>query len=123
MIFMLVFDITSKNKIVCKVLKTLSRATFAGYLLSYCFDQWLYRTYVVKYTTMPDRCAHAWLIVLEVFGLSMVSGLILQGLYDLGEKGVRKITAKVREIKEMEEKEAGLLPNEPSEPSDPPQQS
>ena len=108
LIFLLLFDITTKNKKVTAVLKVLSRATFAGYLVSYCFDQVFYNHIVADYPTMEERCAHAYIIVLKVFGCAMVSGLILQGLYDLGEKGVRAIAAKVRETQALEAAQAGL---------------
>ncbi len=118
LIFLLLFDITCKNKTVTAVLKVLSRATFAGYLVSYCFDQVFYNNIVAQYPTIEDRCAHMYVVIFKVFGCAMVSGLILQGLYDLGDKAVRAIAAKVRTTSAIEAAQAGRPAAKPQQPSD-----
>lgn len=95
-IFLLLFDITIKNPRVNKILSTLSNATFAAYLISYVFDGLFYNKLVKAVPEIPARFKYAPLIVPGVFILSMLSGLILQGLYDLAASRVRKDTASIR---------------------------
>ena len=122
MLFLLMFDITCKNKGVRAVLKTLGNATFAAYLISYCFDQKFYRDLVTRipqlenHAEMPERCAHWYETVLPTFFCALVCGLILQGLYDLCDKGIRALVHRVKAVSQAEAEAAGLVPA-----GDPPQ--
>ena len=93
-LFLMLFDITSTNKAVCRITKTVSEATFACYLISYMFDTRYYLSFVGKYSTVAERCQNAYKIILAVFGSAMVCALVLQGLYSLCDKGVRRAYAK-----------------------------
>lgn len=96
MIFLLLFDITCKNKVVRFILKTVGNATFAAYLISYIFDQKTYRAFVQRipqltdHAEMPDRCRQWYTCVLPVFLKAMLCGLVLQGVYSICEKYIRK---------------------------------
>ncbi|MBQ5334579.1 MAG: acyltransferase family protein [Oscillospiraceae bacterium] len=97
MIFLLLFDITCKNKYVRYILKTLGNATFAAYLISYIFDQKTYRAFVQRipqltdHAEMPERCRQWYTCVIPNFLKAMLCGLILQGVYNLCDKFIRKI--------------------------------
>lgn len=99
-IFLLLFDITTQNKLVRFVLKQLSGTTLALYLISYVFDNKYYMAFNMKYPDIFDRFVHSYEIVGKVFLLSLVSGLIINNLYNLAELAVKKIAAKIREERE-----------------------
>lgn len=114
MLFLLMFDITCKNKGVRAVLKTLGNATFAAYLISYIFDQKFYRDFVARipqlqdHAEMGERCAHWYETVLATFGCAMVCGLVLQGLYDLCDKGIKKLVNRAKAVSDAEQAAAQI---------------
>lgn len=103
-LFLLLFDIPCRSKRLSWVLGKLGNATFAGYLISYCFDQKFYDRLNRRYVTVPERCAHWYEAVLPVFLLSMLSGLMIQGIYDLGAFGIRRFAARARAVSEAEKR-------------------
>lgn len=90
-IFLLLFDITIRDQRWTKILAMLSKATFAAYLISYVFDGLFYSKLVLKVPDIYPRYKFALLIVPAVFILSMLSGLAIQGLYDLAANRIKKI--------------------------------
>lgn len=86
MIFLLIFDIRSNNRYVIRVIKFISEATFACYLVSYVFDTKYYAEFCqFKYLNVKDRCAHSYEVILKVFFSAMAVALAIQAFYDLGE--------------------------------------
>ena len=96
MIFLLLFDITLKKPRTVRILSALSNATFAAYLISYVFDGLFYSKLNQKVTEVRDRFRYAPLIVPAVFILSMLSGLLIQGIYHIAERRVTKDIATIR---------------------------
>ena len=90
MLFLLLFDIHCKNRVVSKILQRISNATFAAYLISYVFDCIFYGRIYARIDDIPARFAYAPATIICVFSCSMVSGLILQGGYDFCEKRLRR---------------------------------
>lgn len=100
MIFLLLFDIPVKKPKTAQILSTLSNATFAAYLISYVFDCMIYKKLNESVTEVPKRFWFAPLVVLTVFICSMLSGLLLQWLYDRADARVRKDIAAIRARKQ-----------------------
>ncbi|MBQ8688682.1 MAG: acyltransferase [Ruminococcus sp.] len=90
-IFLLLFDISSKNKIVIKVLQVLGEATLGCYLISYVFDNSQYSEFCGIYPTMAERLTHAPLIIGKNFLASMGVALVVHNLYNLIAWLIRKI--------------------------------
>lgn len=101
MIFLLFFDITCSNKTVNKILSTVSNATFACYLVSYVYDSKFYQTFTGKYLTVQERFqpGNAIVQILKIFACSMVTGLVLQGVYSFCEKKIKAAIAAQAERK------------------------
>lgn len=108
-IFLLLFDITTRNKGVKFVLRQISGVTLGTYLMSYVFDNMFYngwqwsdtakhhQGFNEKYAEVGDRLAHWYAIIPKVFICALISGLIIHKLYDLGaflvNQGVEAIKA------------------------------
>ena len=90
-IFLLLFDISSKNRVVIKIFQFISEATLGCYLISYVFDNSNYAEFVGTYPEMADRLTHAPLIVGKNFLASMGVALVVHHLYNLCDWAVRKI--------------------------------
>lgn len=99
MIFLLLYDIQIKNPRTVRILSTLSNATFAAYLISYIYDAIAYKILIEKVTEVPRRFWYAPIVVLFVFTCSMLSGLLLQWLYDLAHDGICKWIGTIRQRK------------------------
>ena len=97
-LFLLLFDIRIRSRLCSAILAKLSNATFAGYLISYIFDCIYYKKLNNDYQTVPERFLHVPLIVLKVFALSIFSGLVIQGGYDLIAGRIRAGREKKRRI-------------------------
>lgn len=82
-LFLMLFDVRIRSKTVCSVLKRLSNATFAAYLISYVFDCITYSKLNVKFQAVPDRFRHVPFAVAKNVFLSLLCGLVIQGGYDL----------------------------------------
>ncbi len=81
-IFLLLFDISSSVKPIQKLLQILGNATLATFLVSYIFDSIFHGKNSAAYLTVPERLAHAPMLVLKIFGCSLAVGLLIHGLYD-----------------------------------------
>ncbi|MDD7518029.1 acyltransferase family protein [Ruminococcus flavefaciens] len=108
-VFMLLFDITTKNKGVKFVLRQMSGVTLALYLISYIFDNMFYNGWQMndtsvhhqgfneKYLEVGDRLAHWYEIIPKVFICSLICAIIIHKLYDgaayLVKQGVEAIKA------------------------------
>lgn len=97
MMFLLLFDIQVKNPRTAKWLSTLSNATFGAYLISYIFDCIAYKKLNESVTEVPKRFFYAPLVVSFVFICSMLSGLLLQWLYDCADARIRSDLAEIRQ--------------------------
>jgi len=82
-IFLLLFDITTKNRTVKFILRQIAGATFATYLISYVFDAKYYVEFNQKYPVIYDRWYHAIEIVGKNFLYSLIAGLIIHNTYNL----------------------------------------
>ncbi|MBR3269009.1 MAG: acyltransferase [Oscillospiraceae bacterium] len=94
MLFLILFDIRSKNPILIQIIKFISEATFACYLISYIFDTMFYSpdsTFGKKYHTVPERWSHAYTVIPKIFLASMGIALLIQAVYTLGDWVVRKV--------------------------------
>ncbi|MBQ1519750.1 MAG: acyltransferase family protein [Ruminococcus sp.] len=101
-IFILLCDIKTENKTAKRILRTISGATFATYLISYVFDGYFYESHPgifgfkdvvgfnAKYPDVPERFSHWHTEVLRHFIPSLICGIAIHGLYDLGETLVKK---------------------------------
>ena len=98
-VFLLLFDIRIKNKRAVKILSQLSNATFAAYLISYVFDALFYQKLIHSVAEIRDRFRYAPLIVPAVFILSMLSGLLIETVYELAARRVKKDLATIRQRK------------------------
>lgn len=98
--FLLLFDITTKNKVVKFILRQLSGATFATYLISYIFDAKNYGEFNEKYPVVYDRWSHAIEIVGKNFLCSLACGLVIHNLYNLCEFLVKKLIQKIKSDRE-----------------------
>jgi len=86
MLFLLFFDIQTKNKKLTAVMKFISEATFACYLVSYVFDTIFYAEFCQRtYFTVTERCAHAYEVIPKIFVCSMGVALVIQAFYNIGE--------------------------------------
>ena len=90
-IFLLLFDITAKNRFLCRILKTLSDATLGCFLVSYIFDNSWYLDFVYAYPDMKERCSHGYQIVGKVYLYSIICGMVVHGIYNLCHKGISKL--------------------------------
>ena len=94
-IFLLLFDITTKNKGVKFVLRQLSGVTLATYLISYIFDNMFYNSWQKdmnserhigfneKYAEVGERLGHWYEVVPKIFICSLISAIVIHKLYDL----------------------------------------
>lgn len=96
LLFMLMFDITVKHRMLNGVLQRLSNATFAAYLISYIFDMMFYTRLNLKHPDITSRLARAPFVVIGVFLCSMVSGLLIQAGYDAAKKRLTLASARKR---------------------------
>ena len=94
MIFLLLFDIRIQNRIVTAILKLVSESAFACYLISYIFDTIFYFKHSAAYPDFADRVTHAPLVIVKIFLCSMGCGIVLQLLFDLFSRLIRKAIAK-----------------------------
>ena len=85
MIFLLLFDITVKKPRTAKILSVLSNATFAAYLISYVFDCIAYRHLNESVGIIAKRFRFAPLVVPGVFICAMLSGMLIEWLYERAE--------------------------------------
>ncbi|MBR4200134.1 MAG: acyltransferase family protein [Oscillospiraceae bacterium] len=90
MMFLLMFDIPCKNRVIAKILQRISNATFAAYLISYVYDCIFYGRLNAKVPDIPARFAYAPATVICVFSCSIITGLILQGIYDFCAKRIQR---------------------------------
>ena len=90
-LFLLLFDIRCRSKMTRFILKTLSNATFCAFLLSYIYDSLAYRRLIKIAPYIPNRFHYAPLVILYVFTCSILSGVVLQGIYHAAEAGIRKL--------------------------------
>lgn len=95
-IFMLLFDITAKNKVVKFILRQISGATLATYMISYIFDAKNYGEFNEKYPVVYDRWSHAIEIVGKNFLCALVCGLIIHNVYNLCEFLIKKLIRKIK---------------------------
>ncbi|MDE6780765.1 MAG: acyltransferase family protein [Ruminococcus sp.] len=95
-IFLLLFDITTKNKVVKFILRQISGATFATYLISYVFDAKNYGDFNEKYPVVYDRWSHAIEIVGKNFLCALACGLVIHNVYNLVEFLIKKLIAKIK---------------------------
>ncbi len=118
-IFFLLYDIKSQNKIVKKVLRTISDTTLVTYMISYIFDQKNYvdgkieyvtihqkmfsflnggstdpLNFNVKYPELSDRWFHMYEPILNTFLSSLFWGLLINTLYNLIHDLIIKLIAK-----------------------------
>lgn len=101
-IFLLLFDITTKNRIIKFILRQIGGATFATYLISYIFDAINYKDFNEKYPDIYDRWSHAIEIVGENFFYALACGIVIHNLYNLCEFFIKKLIDKIVS-KEVEE--------------------
>lgn len=99
-IFLLLFDITTKNKVIKFILRQISGATFATYLISYVFDAKNYGDFNTKYPVVYDRWSHAIEIVGKNFLCALACGLVIHNVYNLCEFLVKKLIAKIKSGKQ-----------------------
>ena len=102
-IFLLLFDISSKNKVVIRILRILSEATLGCYLISYVFDNSYYVTFVAQYPTMAERLTHAPIVIGKVFLSAMGAALVIHNLYKLFDWLIRKILRRRKQTPEIAE--------------------
>lgn len=101
-IFLLLFDISSNNRVVIRILSTLSEATLGCYLFSYILDNSRYADFNGKYPEMTDRLIHGPEIILVNFAASMGAALVIHNLYKLAEWLIKKICSR-RKLQETQE--------------------
>lgn len=99
-IFLLLFDITIRNKVAEFIIKQLSGATFALYLISYVFDNKNYAEFNAKYPDVYERWKHSYEIIGKNFLYSLICALVIQNLYKLCEFGVKKLAEKIKQKRE-----------------------
>lgn len=99
MLFLLLFDITVKKAKTAQILSVLSNATFAAYLISYIFDCIAYRILNDRVAEIPQRFRYMAIVIAAVFICSMVSGLLIQRLYDIAHSRITKDIAAIRQPK------------------------
>ncbi|MBR6106620.1 MAG: acyltransferase family protein [Oscillospiraceae bacterium] len=90
MLFLIFFDIESRNKVLIQIVKFISEATFACYLVSYVFDSIYYGKFCPQYMTVAERCNHAYLVIPKVFFSAMGVALAIQAVYSGGDWLIRK---------------------------------
>ncbi len=105
-IFLLLFDITIRNKVAEFIIKQLSGATFALYLISYVFDNKYYAEFNAKYPDVYERWKHSYEIVGKNFLYALLCALVIQNLYKLCEFGVKKLAAVISQKRGNSEKAA-----------------
>lgn len=99
-IFLLLFDITVKNKFVSLILKLFSGATLSCYLISYVFDNHFYQQHSAKFPDVADRMSHFYEPIAKVFLCSMSFALILHAIYNICDSLVRLLIRKSRAPKQ-----------------------
>lgn len=111
-IFLLLFDITTKNKGVKFVLRQISGVTLGTYLVSYVFDNMFYGGWRLndssprhmglneKYAEVGDRFAHWYEIIPKVFICSLICGFAVHKLYDLCAFLLKKGAAALKSSKD-----------------------
>ena len=102
-IFLLLFDITIRNRIVAKILTILGKSTLGCYLISYIFDSMTYMDFCAKYTDVGARLDHIFPVMLKIFGLSMLCGVGLHLLYEGISLGVKSINLQADEAERREQ--------------------
>lgn len=105
-IFLLLFDITIRNKVAEFIIKQLSGATFALYLISYVFDNKYYAEFNAKYPDVYERWKHSYEIVGKNFLYALLCALVIQNLYKLCEFGVKKLAAVISQKRGNSERTA-----------------
>ncbi len=101
-IFLLLFDITTRNKGVKFVIRQLSEASFALYLISYVFDREIYTEFVTKYPNAPDgtfnfdRWTHVYEPLFYTFFHALFWALIISNGYRLLEYLVKLCISKLK---------------------------
>ena len=83
MVFLMLFDLRVRNRIAAGILKKLSNATFAAYLISYLFDSVQYKRLNENYPLIEERFHHVPGAIVKTFFCSLLCGLLIQGLYEL----------------------------------------
>lgn len=102
LIFMLLFDITTKNKVVKFILRQISGTTLALYMISYVFDNKYYLDFNGKYPDVYNRWTHSFEIIGKNFLLSLLCALVIHNVYNLCEFGIKKLIGKIKEKKTTE---------------------
>ena len=132
MLFLILFDIQSKNPVIIKVIKFISESTFACYLVSYVFDTHFYATdskFGMSYHTPQERWAHCYEVLPKIFFSAMGLALTIQAVYNLGDYIVRNYiirpakTADFDPIVNESGRAEAKRKNEPQAPALPQQQS
>lgn len=90
MFFLLLFDIRIRSRAMTAVLQRLSNATYPAYLISFIFDAIFYKKLNATYPTVVTRFQHVIPVIAKVFACSMLSGLVIQLLYELCEKKAKQ---------------------------------
>ncbi|MBQ8922028.1 MAG: acyltransferase family protein [Oscillospiraceae bacterium] len=110
MLFLLLFDIQSKNKVLIQILKFISESTFACYLVSYVFDTHFYQpdsAFGKSYHTPPERWAHCYEVLPKIFFSAMGLALVIQAVYNAGDWFVRKVLIPTARYADYDEVVAG----------------
>ena len=94
MLFLMLFDLKIRSKTLCAVLKRLSNATFAAYLISYLFDSVQYKKLNNEIPTIEARFRHVPGVIAKTVFWSMLCGLLIQGGYDLSVFLIRNLKAR-----------------------------
>jgi len=102
-IFLLIFDITVKNKHIAAFLKIFGESTFASYLISYVFDRIYYESFGAQYPTFAERWSHAPLIICKVFFSAIAIAIVIQIAYNTCDSQIRKLYRKSKENKSVQE--------------------
>ncbi|MDE6502561.1 MAG: acyltransferase family protein [Ruminococcus sp.] len=95
-IFLLLFDITTRNKWVKLILRQVGSATLATYLISYVFDAKYYVAFNQKYPVIYDRWLHSMEIIGKNFFYSLLCGLIIHNLYNICSVLIKKSIIRLR---------------------------
>ncbi len=95
-IFMLLFDITTKNKVVKFILRQISGTTLALYMISYVFDNKHYLDFNAKYPDVYERWTHSFEIIGKNFLLSLLCALVIHNVYNLCEFGIKCLIKKIK---------------------------
>lgn len=102
LIFMLLFDITTNNKIVKFILRQISGTTLALFMISYVFDGKYYAKFNEKYPDVYERWTHSPEIIGKVFLFSLLSALVIHNVYNLCEFIIKYLIRKIKSRKTTE---------------------